>query len=378
MAKKVIGMSTLMLLLIVSGCAPALEKETEVIQDTEQEAKKTVVIPSLQLDETYYQTLLPYAESSSRGLVVSNLATKYDMKEVETGLLRISQKEFPTDKYLFQEGQYLEKDTISSWLARSNQTKDGLNPSDEGLTGEAKAKNAPVYITHIVEQNYLIKEGEKVSLAGVSVGIALNSVYYYQKEAYGETFEQVLTQKQIEENGKRIAQEVVTRMRLIEGLENVPIAVGLFKQNSRNAVVPGTYFTSTVAANGGNVGDWNSIDEEFMLFPTTESKEKHREIDTNFRNFKQDIETYFSNYTGVIGTGYYKDQQLQKLNISIPIQFYGTTEIIGFTQHLAGLLMDHFSEDVNVEVNVTSLNGAEALLIKKPGDKEPFVHIYGQ
>lgn len=378
MAKKVIGMSTLMLLLIVSGCAPALEKGTEVIQDTEQEAKKTVVIPSLQLDETYYKTLLPYEESSSRGLVVSNLATKYDMKEVETGLLRISQKEFSTDKYLFQEGQYLEKDTISSWLARSNQTKDGLNPSDEGLTGEEKAKNAPVYITHIVEQNYLIKEGEKVSLAGVSVGIALNSVYYYQKEAYGETFEQVLTQKQIEENGKRIAQEVVTRMRLIEGLENVPIAVGLFKQNSRNAVVPGTYFTSTVAANGGNVGEWNSIDEEFMLFPTTESQEKHREIDTNVRNFKQDIETYFSNYTGVIGTGYYKDQQLQKLNISIPIQFYGTTEIIGFTQHLAGLLMDHFSEDINVEVNVTSLNGAEALLIKKPGDKEPFVHIYGQ
>ena len=40
--------------------------------------------------------------------------------------------------------------------------------------------------------------------------------------------------------------------------------------------------------------------------------------------------------------------------------------------------MDHFSEDVDVEVNVTSLNGAEALLIKKPGDKEPFVHIYGQ
>jgi protein involved in sex pheromone biosynthesis len=300
------------------------------------------------------------------------------MKEVENGLLRISQKEFPTDTYLFQEGQYLKKDRISSWLARSNQTKDGLNPSDEGLTGEEKAKNAPVYITHIVEQNYLIKEGEKVSLAGVSVGIALNSVYFYQKEAYGETFEQVLTQKQIEENGKRIAQEVVIRMRLIEGLENVPIAVGLFKQNSRNAVVPGTYFTSTVAVDGGDLGKWNSIDEEFMLFPTTESKEKHREIDTNFRNFKQDIETYFSNYTGVIGTGYYKDQQLQKLNISIPIQFYGTTEIIGFTQHLAGLLMDHFSEDVDVEVNVTSLNGAEALLIKKPGDKEPFVHIYGQ
>ena len=45
---------------------------------------------------------------ASRGLVVSNLDTKYDMKEVENGFIRISQNEFRTDKYLFQEGQYLD------------------------------------------------------------------------------------------------------------------------------------------------------------------------------------------------------------------------------------------------------------------------------
>lgn len=378
MVKKRVGISMLALLLLISGCTPSMKKEPEVVQDTEQEATKTVIIPSLQLDDAYYRTVLPYEESKSRGLIVSNLATKYDMKEVETGLLRISQKQFSPDKYLFQEGQYLKSSELKDWLARSNQEKGGLNPSDEGLTGEEKAKNAPVYITHIVEQNYLVKEDNKVKLAGVSIGLALNSIYYYRKEDFGATYEEVLTQAQIEENGKRIADEVVSRMRQMEDLANVPIVVGLFKQNSRNAVVPGTYFTYSVAPEGKNVSEWTAIDEEYVLFPTAASEEKHRDLDTAFRDFKQEVERYFSNYTSVIGTGYFKDKQLQKLTITIPIQFYGTAEIIGFTQHVAGLMMNKFTPATHVEVRVTSLNGEEALLIKKPNDEKPYVHIYGQ
>ncbi|KQL27658.1 CamS family sex pheromone protein [Psychrobacillus sp. FJAT-21963] len=378
MAKKLIGISSLILLLIVSGCTPRLDEETEVIQDTEKETTKTVIIPSLQLDETYYRTLMPYEESASRGLVVSNLATKYDMKEVENGLLRISQNEFSPDTYLFQEGQYLDTKTLEKWLARTNQAEGGLNPSSAGLTGEEKAKKAPVYITHIVEQNYLKKEDNTVKLAGVSVGLALNSIYYYQKEDYGAWFEEPLSQALIEENGKRIAEEVVSRMRKDEALANIPIVVGLFKQSSKNAVVPGTYFTYSVAPGGKNVSDWQQVNEEYILFPSADSKEKYRDLDTIFRNFKQDVELYFPNYTSIIGTGYFKENQLQKLTINIPIQFYGTAEVIGFTQHLAGLVKNHFNTSMNVEVQVNSLDRTEALLVKKPGDEDPFVHIYTQ
>jgi len=378
MTKKHIGMLTLALLLTVSGCAPSLDDETKVIQNTEEEETKTVIIPSLQLDETYYRTLLPYEESASKGLVLSNLSTKYDMKEVETGLLRISQNEFSPDKYLFQEGQYLDTTTLKKWLARSNQAEGGLNPDDKGLTGEEKAQKAPVYITHIVEQNYLEKVDNKVSLSGISIGLALNSTYYYTKEKYGATYEEKLSQAQIEENGKRIAEEVVTRLRKIDGLADIPIVVGLFKQNSRNAVVPGTYFSYSTAPAGKNVSDWKGNDEEYILFPTAESEEKYRDLDTIFRNFKMDVETYFPNYTSIIGTGYFKDKQLQKWTITIPIQFYGTAEIIGFTQYLAGLVKDHFNPSMNVELQVNSLDGAEALLVKKTGDEEAYVHIYTQ
>ena len=378
MTQKRIGMLTLALLLTVSGCAPSLSDETKVIQNTEEDESKTVIIPSLQLDETYYRVLLPYEEGASRGLVLSNLSTKYDMQEVENGLLRISQNEFSPDKYLFQEGQYLDANTLKKWLARSNQTEGGLNPSDEGLTGEEKAKEAPVYITHIVEQNYLQKVDNTVSLSGISIGIALNSTYYYEKEKYGATFEEKLTQAQIDENGKRIAEEVVTRLRQKDGLADIPIVVGLFKQNSRNAVVPGTYFAYSTAPAGKNVSDWKMVDEEYVLFPTAESKEKYRELDEMFRNFKYQVEMYFPNYTSIIGTGYFKDKQLQKWTINIPIQFYGTTEVIGFTQYLAGLVKQLPNSSMNIEVQVNSLDGAEALLVKDVGEEEPYVYIYSQ
>ncbi|WP_342559961.1 CamS family sex pheromone protein [Psychrobacillus sp. FSL W7-1457] len=375
MTKKYLVLALLILALVITGCTPNQKNDTEVVQNTEEEAK-TVVIPSIQLDETYYRTLMPYEESASRGLVVSNLNTKYDMKEVELGLFRISQTEFSPDKYMFQEGQYLKGDTLKSWLAREGQTKDGLNPNAEGLTGEEKALKAPVYITHIVEQNYLEVVDNKARLAGVSVGLSLNSIYYYTKEEYGAEYEQALTDEQIKQNGERIAKEVVSRMRKIAGLEEVPIVVGLFKQNSNNAIVPGTYFEYGVASKGGNLSDWKPINEEYIMFPSSDAEKKYRDLNTIFSNFKRDVEEYFSNYTSVIGTGYFKDQQLQKLTIEIPIQFFGSAELIGFTQQLAGYMKANFDASMNVEIQVNSLDGAEALLVKEAGEEDAFVHIY--
>ncbi|MEG0471814.1 MAG: CamS family sex pheromone protein, partial [Solibacillus sp.] len=190
--------------LLLAACAPNMTPETELMQESDAtEEVETTIIPNEQINDSYYRTLIPYKESASRGLVVSNIFTKYDMKEAELGLMRISQNKFDTEKYYFQEGQYLSEDMLKYWLARPNQTTDkgpeyqGLNPSsiDEGTGQEMdatiKATEAPVYLAHIVEQNYLTKtDNNKITLSGISIGLALNSVYYYQKETYGEFYEQ--------------------------------------------------------------------------------------------------------------------------------------------------------------------------------------------
>ncbi|KOS59977.1 CamS family sex pheromone protein [Lysinibacillus agricola] len=360
------------------GCVPSKEKETELTQETQQEKAETTIIPSIQIDESYYRALTPYKKSASRGLVVSNIYTKYDMKEVETGLMRLSQNEFDTKNYFFQEGQYLAESTVTNYLKRSSQVKEGLNPpTTDSMTPEERATKAPIYLSHIVEQNYLTKtDDNKVKLGGISIGLALNSIYYYQKEKYGEYYEEPISEAALVEQGKKMATEIVSRLRTRDELKDVPIVVGLFKQQARNDIIPGTYFNYGVAKAGQNdVTDWNAIDEEYVLFPTDESQDVYRDDSSNFKNFKQDVDKYFSNYTSVIGTGFYQNKKIQKLKIEIPIQFFGQAEITGFTQYLTGVLINQF-DNTNVEVSVTAMNDPMALIIKKANEKEPYVHIY--
>jgi len=379
MIKRISWIPAMMSLSLLGGCIPSITNDTEVTKETEESDIATTIIPSLQLSEKYYRTLLPYEKSASRGLIVSNVYSKYDMKEAETGLIRLSQDKFSPDKYFFQEGQTLKTEELRLWLARSSQDPLGLNPAvTDDMTPEQRATEAPVYLAHIVEQNYLVEtDDNKVRLGGISIGLALNSIYYYQKESYGATYEQPIPDAAIEENGKKMANEIVKRMRTIEGLSEVPITVGLFKQESRNSIIPGTYFTYGTAAEGkGNIAEWTAINEEYVLFPQPISEEKYRDVGNAFANFKQDIDEYFSNYTSVVGTGFYQDDLIQKMNIDIPIQFYGEAELIGFTQYMTGLVMKHFPASLKVEVNVTSINGPEAFVVKEADDKEPYVHIY--
>jgi protein involved in sex pheromone biosynthesis len=112
------------------------------------------------------------------------------------------------------------------------------------------------------------------------------------------------------------------------------------------------------------------------LFPSTDAQDAHRDDVTAFLNFKQDVEQYFPNFNGVIGKAFYVGDQLQNLEITIPIQFYGKTEAIGFTQYVTGLVMEHFPKYIAVSVSVTSVDGPEALIVRKANETEPFVHIY--
>jgi len=215
-----------------------------------------------------------------------------------------------------------------------------------------------------------------VKLGGISIGLALNSIYYYQKEQYGEYYEKPISESTLIEQGKKMAAEIVSRLRSREELKDVPIVVGLFKQQARNQIIPGTYFSYGVAKAGQNsIADWEGIDENYVLFPTDDSQDVYRDVNNNFKNFKQDVDKYFSNYTSVIGTGFYRNKQIQNLSIEIPIQFFGKAEIIGFTQYLTGILINQF-DNIHVEVSVTSVNGPEALIIKKANDKDPYVHVY--
>ncbi|MBL3644346.1 CamS family sex pheromone protein [[Brevibacterium] frigoritolerans] len=384
---SILGM---ILILLLAGCAPSFEDKQEVVQDS-KDKKETAIIPKYKISEEYYQTILPFEPSKARGLVVSNLNTRYDIEEFENGLMRLAQTQFDPEDYLFQEGQMLDSSTISSWLNRKytdSQLKEkkkkasenvGLNPVDPGK-GDIDKRNEenPIYLAHILEHNYLVKtKDNSVSLGGVVIGLALNSVHYYQKEAFGATYENKIDSKKLKQEGEKIAAEVLKRLRKMDKLKNVPITIALFEQNEKSSVVPGNFISYTnIDKNSNNIGKWTNLDEEYFLFPSAAAEKKYRDDVNTFTNFKEDVEEYFPNFNGVIGRAFYMDDQLQSLNIDIPIQFYGNSEAIGFTQYVAGLIMERFPNYIAVQVSITSVNGPEALIVREANQDEPTVHIY--
>ncbi|MCM3570213.1 CamS family sex pheromone protein [Neobacillus mesonae] len=383
-----LSLLTLILVFLLSACAPNFGNSNEEVQ-TKEKTKGKAIIPKYNISDKYYRTILPFKPAEARGLVVNNINTRYDLNEFEMGLMRIAQHSFDTDKYYFREGQEIKAETVQLWLNRKytkEQLKEnklkasqniGLNPVN---TGTVANPSSPIYLAHILEHDYLTKDDKgNVKLGGVTIGLAMNSTYYYKVPVGGGTLQkdQTIPKAEIESQGKKIAAEVVNRMRKIKSLSNIPITIAIFKQEVKSSVVPGNFIAYTTVDSGSStLNSWQKINEKYYLFPSADAQNDHRDDVTSFLNFKQDVEDYFPNFNGVIGKAFYVGDQMQDLSITIPIQFYGKTEGVGFTQYVTGLVMQYFPKYLPVSVSVTSVNGPEALIVKKANETEPFVYIY--
>jgi protein involved in sex pheromone biosynthesis len=395
-------------LLFLTSCAPNIGRD-EVVQDDESE-EETAVIPAYQLSEANYRIILPYKPSQARGIIVDQTPNRLDISEMEEGLMRQSMEVYDPEDYFFQEGQYLDSDTVYEWLGRQK-TEDvieseleaelerreregwtvneeveaavreeinlGLNPIIEDDESEEAHRNSPRYLAHILEQNYLVQsDDDSIQLAGISIGLGLRSVYSFQTETGGSTYYEDIPYDEMVEEGQKMAQEVVERLRGMEELGNIPIMVALYRQEEEAAPVPGNYVAKTYVEGGETeINDWESVNEEYVLFPSEEGEEKYLDDHEIVTNFGNEVRKFFPNYVGIVGEGFYIDEQLQQLKIEIPIEFFGEGEVIGFSQYIYGLVQEIFPNYYDLEIQVTSNNELQSLIFRGAGEDEPTVRI---
>ncbi|NQD68034.1 CamS family sex pheromone protein [Bacillus haikouensis] len=372
-------------LLILGGCAPTFEKQDQVVQENQDSESKKAIIPNFQISNDYYRTMLPYDTSKTRGVVVNDLGSRYDINEIENGLLRVAQNRFSTNEYFFKEGQFLTKKMVDSWLQRKYTSEQlaekGLKESENlGLNPvQTKGEDAPIYLAHIVEHNYLMKKKDdnKVTLGGVVVALSLNSVNYETNLSTGTRAVKNISNEVLKEQGAKMAGEVLKRMREKEDLQNVPIMIALYKQAPKQQVVPGEFFAyTTVDAGASTIGDWEGVDEEYYIYPSPQAAENHPNDNKIFQELKKEIENYFPVFTGVTGEALYQNNKMAKLNLEVALTFNGKTETIGFAQYLSNLIGKNAPESWEVELLIQSSYGPEALVVKKKGSKETYMHIY--
>ena len=319
----------LIALLLLGGCAPTFEKQDQVVQENQDSKSKKAIIPSFQISKNYYKTILPYETNNIRGLVVNDLGSRYDINEIESGLLRVAQTQFSTDKYFFKEGQFLTKKTVDSWLQRkytSEQLKEkGLKESDNlGLNPlQVDGQNEPIYLAHIIEHDYLMKkEDDKIQLGGVVIALSLNSVQDETNLSNGTRMVNPISNEVLKTQGTKIAGEVLNRLRQKKELQNVPITIALYKQAPEEQKVPGHFFAYTnVGENENTIQNWTGINEEYYIFPSPEAAKNHPDDYKLFKDLKDDIGNYFPKYTGLTGRALYHDQKVSTMKFDVASDF---------------------------------------------------------
>lgn len=333
-----------------------------------------------QTNDDYYQGVIKdghYQTSKSRGVTLQQSANQFNVEGFQNGLVDISKKEYPTDKYIFQEGQYISTKATESWLSRQSKTNpDGLNPKDNKSKSETKRN--PIYLSQIDEQDFMTEDKNKLELSGMTIGLAINSVDYYKKEPYGPTFETNISDEMVKEEGQKIANQVLSRLRKRSELKNVPILIALYKQASDDSLIGGNFFSYAVAGDKStSIKKWNAIDQKNYVFPIVSGKNAPNSNDSAaFNNFKSQVENFFPNLSGITAQVQYTDGALSKMNVNITTQFYSQTEITSFTQYIQEAAQKYLPANTPININVQSTDGIQSFLSRDRGEKQFSMHIF--
>jgi protein involved in sex pheromone biosynthesis len=334
---------------------------------------------------SYYQTAAPYKPTKARGLILEKMVSRIEADELELGLMELSQEYFDPEDYLYQEGQYIGAEELTAWLKRKSAHQDGLNPAlkidknDDWETKIQKEKKSPEYLAFVLEQNYLNKNGE---LAGISIGIALNSIHQirvFDEKGLTHFDEVKINNEELEKFGKKVAEQILVRLRGKEKLENVPIFISLYKQQDKGSVKPGSFFASTyVKGNATSISSWDEVERKYYLFPSKEAERFDKETATKIKNVRDEIQEYFP-HTDVklFGKGLYINRDLKRLHLYIPIEPVSKAELVAFTQYTANLMATGgLSSHVPISVTILSVNEPQSVIIFEPKNSKPLVHIY--
>ncbi|MEJ6399616.1 CamS family sex pheromone protein [Nicoliella sp. Es01] len=329
-----------------------------------------------QADTSYYQSVIKnghYLTSKSRGVNVQQNGNQYNLKSFENGLMDISKKQFSTSKYVFQEGQYISTSTAENWLGRKTKSNpEGMNPAGSNT-------KTPLYLQQMDEQDFLTQDGNSLKLSGMTIGLGINSVYYYQKEAYGATYEMKLSDAEVRAQGKRIANQVLAQLRKRKDLKNIPIVIALYKQAPDDSLVGGNFFAYSVNnANASSVSSWKNINAKNYVFPVAsgQSGPSNTNDENDFSNFKTQIQNFFPNLSGVTAQAQYMNGSLTGMNINITTQFYSQTEIISFTQYLQSTAEKYLPTGVPIDISVASTTGMQSFLSRGANDRTFSFHIF--
>ncbi|MGG2129893.1 CamS family sex pheromone protein [Bacillus sp. S2(2024)] len=342
---KQIVLFIISLILILTGCSMRTNKEDQIIKKDGNTKKEKSIIPKYSISNEYYQMVIPLKEQKIVGTINEKTNSKLNVDEFETGLMNIALKQFDTKKYYFQRSEYL-----------------SLKALEKIITGQETP-----YVSNIIEHDYFTKkDNNRLELGGIVVGLAMTSNY---------------SNEEILNKGNEIANELLKELYKSDVTQTVPITFAIFKQESKTSLKAGTIISSSIVAKGDQkVGEWSTVNEQSFVYPSEELTKMHDKDVELLDEFSKQIKDTAKDQNFSVGVSAklnYKENKLEKLNISLNIEINDRSEAIKWTEVVTDKAVNLFKNNKSTKIQLTikSAQKNEAVVIlNKNGDK-PFVYF---
>lgn len=324
-------------------------------KEAKKEKKVDNVNTTYNISDSYYRIASPYKGSVTGNYVANTIKNKYDLQEVETGLMRISTKYFSKEKTFYQKGQYLNTEDVKHLLSQ-----EGLN-NNEATTIDGQ-NVVPNYVSYVYEEDYLKENGD---LKGISVALVLNPYQNIGNATVRQTDEVLATE------GAAKAKTLIEYLRKKEGLEKTPIVIALYFQNKENAILPGNFAYETMTSDK-KVPEFNKVNEKYYLMLSSELAD----ADLMSYNAIVDLEKQLKEIMpqiAMMSKGLYIDNTLTQLKIEATITSDGVNEVLAVSQVISNQITSAFAKTSSVKGIVRYDNQVKSVIVKNENQPEIYL-----
>lgn len=359
---KIKKFKTLSILLVATLALAACQNDqadsTESAGSASQSSSSSEEQQTSQLSTEYYSSYISdgtYQTNSASG-ITAGASSQANAENLERGLYDLAKNIFPTEDYSLQEGQVIGEDQTLAYLtAQSDENPDGLNPS--GYASTTMEGFEPRYLNTLMEYDFVDQDG---NIAGISIGLGMNYSDTFTSDSNSEEVE--ITSEERIEQGKQMAETIVADIRENKAYADIPIHVAIFENEESGDLGGGTFSTDAVSSSGNSFGDWSTYNQDFVVYAVDDAP--NEEDTVSFTRFRDQIQSFYPQLSGLSGVGYYQDNELQNVNIVINSQFDGYSEVIALSQQAISTASSVFNNNIEIQIQVVTADGVRALLTR--------------
>ena len=373
LTKKILLLA-LTCLLCLSGCGRNEDEEKLVALDS--------------INEGDYRVAIPFATSDTRQTHIQFNRSSYDVDAIGEGVLRYCKEYFDPEKYYLQEGQILNRNTLQAGLiygdkegilgSKSTSNPYGLNPENgfklptqNGITITCKAgSGGTIPVIDVFEVNFITELKVDAEIKGIALAIVLNPNVL---DADGKTH--VISDENLKAYGEEAGRNLVAFLKQQPQINaKTPIMVALFKAESTDTTLPGTFIS--VGYGNGNVDRFKDVSESWMIIPSSNAQKADSTLVSQFNAIKEELHDFLPNNTEIIGKGFFVENRISKLQLTITMQAKTYTEKIGVSQYVNELLSQFNNNDMEITVRIISGSETFAMIKRFKGSKDSIVITY--